>query len=143
MADKKKVTTLRLKSRLAAFDALKSPRGFLVPPRKAMSVAKKESKGLAYPLPPYDGQNLLLMFRRAQNEWKSLGKYRRLALPVIILVALTTWEKENELREARWDRIELEETARLANRLYTNSMAEPEVYRRRFWPFKRGGKIRN
>jgi hypothetical protein len=121
--------------------ALRSWEGSLVPPRTAMWLAKEESKGLPYPLPPYDGQNLLLLFRRARNEWKGLGKHRRLALPAIILVALNTWEQEYQLRQARWDQVEREETVRLANRLYASSMAEPEVKRkRRFWPFNRGGK---
>jgi len=138
MADKKKVTTLRSKSRLAAFEDLRRRSGFLVPPRKAMSLAQKESKGLAYPLPPYAGQSLVGLFRQVQGEWKSLGKYRGLAVPIIILVVLTTWEKEYERREARWDQIEHEETVGLANNLYARSLVEPEARKRGFWPFNRG-----
>jgi hypothetical protein len=140
MAGKSDITTLKGKSRIAAFKGLRSQRGFAVPPRKAMSLARKKSKGLAYPLPPYAGENLLVLFQWVRGEWKALGKYRRLALPIIALVALTTWEQEYLKREARWDEVEREETLRLANELYAKSLVVPEAHKRRFWPFNRGGK---
>src|SRR5205814_10398610 len=111
MADKNKVSKLREKSRIAALEGLRSKPGFPVPPRKAMSLAKKKSKKSAYPLPPYPGANPLMIFQWARGEWQQLGKWQRLALPVILVVGLTTWEKEAQLRETRWDRAEHEETA--------------------------------
>src|SRR5438045_1212799 len=118
MAEKNKVSKLREKSRIAALEGLRSQPGFPVPPRKAMSLAKKKSKGLGYPLPPYPGTNPLLLFQWASGEWRQLGRWQRLALPVMLLVGLTTWEKEAQLRDARWDRVEHEQTARFARHLY-------------------------
>ena len=138
MADKKKVTNLRQKSRIAALEGLRSQRGFPVPPRKAMSLAKKKSKKLAYPLPPYPGANPLLVFQWARGEWQQLGRWQRLALPVILVVGLTTWEKEAQLRDARWDRVEHEETVRLARDLYVKSaVSTGKPKRKGFWPFSR------
>jgi hypothetical protein len=143
MADKAKVQTLRRKSRIAALEVLRSRRGFSVPPRKAMSLAKKKSKGLPYPLPPFAGLSLPLLFREAQGEWKALGRHRRLALPIIALVALTTWEKERETREARWDEVERQDTIDFANAIYAQASAGPKQRTRGFWPFNRGGKNKN
>jgi hypothetical protein len=138
MAGKNRVSNLREKSRIAALEGLRSQRGFPVPPRKAMSLAKKKSKKLAYALPPYPGANPLLLFQWARGEWQQLGRWQRLALPVIVLVALTTWEKEAQLRETRWDRVEHEETARLARELYIKSATTPKKKARKgFWPFTR------
>ena len=138
MADKNKVSKLRQKSRVAALEGLRSQPGFPVPPRKAMSLAKKKSKGLGYPLPPYPGANPLLIFQWARGEWQQLGRWKRLALPVIVLVALTTWEKEAKLHEARWDQVEREETARLAQVLYIKTAStRPKKRKGGIWPFRR------
>jgi len=105
-------------------------------PRRAMGLAKKQSKTLSYPLAPYP-VNLLLLYQWARGEWESLGKHKKVALPVIILVALTTWEKELFRREARWDEIEHQETAKLARKLYLEASGTPRKRRFPFWPFKR------
>lgn len=138
MAKKSEIKTLRQKSRIAALEGLRSQKGFPVPPRKAMSLAAKKSKGLPYPLPPFAGGNLLLLFQWARGEWQSLGRHKKFALPIIALVALTTWEKENEMREARWDEIERDQTIRFANDLYIK-VTTPKKPKRSFWPFKRKG----
>jgi hypothetical protein len=137
MAKKDKITELRQKSRIVALEGLQRQPGFPVPPRKAMSLARKKSKKLAYPLSPYPGANLLLLFQWARGEWQSLGKWQRLALPIIVLVGVTTWEKENGLREATMKRIEHEETLRFAQELYVKSAVRSKEKKRGFWPFKR------
>lgn len=118
MAKKDKLKELRQKSRFAAMRGLRPKGGFPTPPRKAMAQANKASKKLAYPLPPYPGANLLQLYRWAQHEWWKLGRWQRVALPVIVLVALTTWEKEKELQEARWGEVARIETKRQAAHLY-------------------------
>jgi hypothetical protein len=137
MADKNKVSKLREKSRIAALEGLRSQPGLPVPPRKAMSLAKKKSKGLGYPLPPYPGANPLVLFQWARGEWQQLGKWQRLALPVMALVALTTWEKENEMREARFDRIEHEQTTQLAADLYIKASTHPKKRESGIWPWQK------
>lgn len=118
MADKDKAQNLREKSRSVAEKSLEGRGGFPVAPRKAMSNAKKASKGLLYPIAPYPSANPLQMFRWAQAEWSSLGRWQSLAAPVIILVALLTWEKEQATQEARWYDIDKVETKQYAARLY-------------------------
>ena len=118
MADKNKITTAREKSQLAAREALRENRGFPIPPRKAMSQAKKASKKLAYPLPPYAGANLLQLYRWAQFEWRKLGKWQRVVLPVVVLNALLTWEREKDIQDRYWDRLEHAQTKELAARAY-------------------------
>jgi hypothetical protein len=142
MAEKAKIRTLRRKSRVAARKGLQSRPGLPVPPRKAMSLAGKKSKGLPYPLPPYPGANPLQLVRWASGEWQALGRFKRLALPVIAFVALTTWEKERERQEVRWDEIERQETVKLANDLYIRASTSPRQRkgRRSIWPFKRKGQ---
>jgi hypothetical protein len=141
MAKKTEIKTLRRKSRIAALEGLRNQQGFPVPPRKAMSLARKKSKGLSYPLPPFPGGNPLLLFQWARGEWKALGRYKRLALPVIAFVALTTWEKEREMQEARWDEIERNETIQFANDLYIRASAGTTQRKslRPIWPFNRKG----
>jgi hypothetical protein len=141
MAKKAEIKTLRRKSRIAALDGLQSQPGFPVPPRKAMSLARKKSKGLSYPLPPFPGGNPLLLFQWARGEWQALGRYKRLALPFIAFVALTTWEKEREMQETRWDEIERNETVQFANDLYIRASTGPMKRKspRRIWPFNRKG----
>src|SRR5215210_8711737 len=118
MARKDKLKELQQKSRFAAMEGLRPRGGFPVPPRKAMAEAKKASKKLSYPVPPYPGANMLQLYRWTRYEWWKLGKWQRVALPVIVLVALTTWEKEKELQEARWKEIDRLETKRTAAHLY-------------------------
>lgn len=113
-----KVKELRRKSRFAAMEGLRPSRSLPVPPRKAVKQAQKASKKLPYPVPPYPGAGLPQIFRWTQHEWWQLGKWQGLAAPVIALVALLTWEKEKELKEARWNEIEKEETRRRAAEVY-------------------------
>ncbi len=96
-----KVRKLRQRSKFAAMEGLRPVGGFPVPPRKAMSEARKVSKKLPYPVPPYPGTNLLQLFRWGQYEWWKLDKWQSVAAPVMALVALLTWEQERELREER------------------------------------------
>ena len=70
MPEKDKLKKARQKSRFAAMEALRENKGFPIPPRKAMSQAKKASKKLAYPLPPYAGAGPVQLFRWAQFEWR-------------------------------------------------------------------------
>jgi|SRR5829696_7367472 hypothetical protein len=117
MAKKDKVTELRQKSMFAAMEGLRKERGFPVPPRKAMANARRRSKNLAYPVPPYAGTGplgLIELARWARYEWWKLGHWQKVAAPVIVLVALLTWEKENALREERWEQVEREQIRRLA-----------------------------
>jgi len=128
MAKKDEVEKLRQKSRITALEGLRKQPGFPVRPGKAMSIARKKSKGRGYPPAPYPA-NPLLLYQWARGEWESLGKWKMLALPVIIIVALTTWEKEFMLREARWDQIEHEQAAELAQKLYLKESGVPEKKR--------------
>src|SRR5206468_1523718 len=98
MAKQDQITALRQKSRVAAEESLKEREGFPIPPRKAMAQAKKASKGLPYPLPPYAVANPLQLYRWAADEWRSLGRWQGLAAPVVALAALLTWEKERALQ---------------------------------------------
>ncbi len=141
MAEKDEIKKLRRKSRVVARKGLQSKPGFPVPPRKAMSLARKKSKGLPYPLPPYPVGNPLQLIRWAGGEWNALGRFKRLALPVIAFVALTTWEREREMQEVRWDEIERQQTVELANDLYIKASTKPRERkgRRGIWPFKRKG----
>ena len=113
-----KVTQLQQKSRFAAMEGLRSKGGLPEPPRKAMKEAKKLSKKLPYPVPPYGDNSPLQMYRWAQYEWRKLGKWQGLTLPLVILSALLTWERESALREARWEEVERAETKRIAAETY-------------------------
>lgn len=136
MASKNELEKQRQKARITFLDSFKRQSGFPVRPRRAMALAKKQSKTLPYPLAPYP-VNLLLLFQWARGEWQSLGRHKKVALPVIILVALTTWEKEYFRREARWDDIERQETEQLARKLFLESIGTPRKRRFPLWPFKR------
>ena len=118
MVKEDKATELRQKSKFAAMEALRPKPGFPVPPRKAVSNAKKASKGLVYPVPPYPNTNLLALYRWANVEWKNVGHWQSLAAPIVIIVSLLTWEKEKALQEARWTQIEKEEVRRRAAEIY-------------------------
>lgn len=113
-----KIEQLKQKSRFAAMEAKKPVGGLPVPPRKAMSNAKKASKKLPYPVAPYPGANPLQLYRWARYEWWKLGKWQRLALPLVVLTALRTWEKEMELQETRWQQIDKIETKQAAAEAY-------------------------
>lgn len=106
MAKDDKVKELRQKSMYAAMEGLRPRLGFPVPPRKAMARAKKASKKLPYPLPPYANTNPLLLYRWASEEWRRLGRWQSLAGPVALVAALLTWEKEKALQEARWTELD-------------------------------------
>ena len=118
MAGKDKVKQARQKSKFAAMEALRENRGFPVPPRKAMSQAKKTSKKLAYPLPPYPGTNLIQLYKWAQFEWRRLGKWQGVVLPVVVLNALLTYDREKALQDRYWDQLELSETKVVAAQAY-------------------------
>jgi hypothetical protein len=118
MAKDDEVKKLRQKSKYAAMEGLKPQLGFPTPPRKAMARARRASKKLAYPLPPYPNANPVQLYRWASDEWRLLGRWQNLAAPVAIIVALLTWEKEKALQQARWDELDKEETRRMAAHLY-------------------------
>jgi hypothetical protein len=118
VAKKDKVTELRQKSRFAAMEGLRPTGGFPLPPRKAMKEAKKTSKKLSYPVPPYPGANLLQLYRWAQFEWWQLGRWQKVVAPVVVLVAVLTWEKERAIQDARWDEMEKERTKQQAAETY-------------------------
>ena len=113
-----KIEQMRQKSRFAAMEAKKPVGGLPLPPRKAMSNAKKASKKLSYPLPPYPGANPVQLYKWARYEWWKLGKWQGLALPLVVLTALRTWEKETELKEARWQQIDKIEAKQAAAEAY-------------------------
>lgn len=106
MAKKDQLEKERQKALKAAKKDLKERRGFPVAPRKAISNAKKASKRLDYPVPPYAGANLLQLYRWGSEEWSKLGRWQNLALPVILLTALLTWEKEKALQEEYYVHLE-------------------------------------
>jgi hypothetical protein len=96
---KKKVVELQKKSRLDALKIMRGSEGFPVPPRKAMAQARKATKKLGYPVAPYTNTNPLQLFNWAKLEWAKLGKWQTLATPVILLVGLLTWNKEQAIQE--------------------------------------------
>jgi hypothetical protein len=118
MAAKDQVKKARQKSKFAAMEALRENKGFPLPPRKAMSQAKKASKKLTYPLPPYAGANPVQLYKWAQFEWRRVGKWQGLVLPIVVLNALLTWDRERELQNRYWDQLELSETKEIAARAY-------------------------
>jgi hypothetical protein len=118
MAKDDKVKELKQKSRSAATKGLEAARGFPTPPRKAVKEAKKASKKLPYPVPPYPGANPAQLYRWAQHEWQGLGRWQNLALPVIVIVGLLTWEKESALKEARWGEVERTDARQIAAETY-------------------------
>lgn len=118
MAGKDKVKQARQKSKFAAMEALRENRGFPVPPRKAMSQAKKASKKLAYPLPPYPGTNSVQLYKWAQFEWRRLGKWQNVVLPFVVLNALLTYDREKALQDRYWDQLERSETKEAAAQAY-------------------------
>ena len=118
MAGKDRVKKLREQSKFAAMEGLRPRDRWPVPPRKAMSQAKKASKRLPYALPPYPGANRLALYRWAEGEWRSLGRWQGLALPVMLLVGLLAWEKEKALQEAYRFELEKAQARQYAARLY-------------------------
>ncbi len=130
MAKKEKVEQLRRKSRFAAMEGLRPRGGLPVSPRKAAARAKKASKKLAYPLPPYPGASLPQLYGWARHEYWKLGRWRNLAIPVAILSALLTWEREHEMKEARWAELENEYNRRKAAEIYVSS-GRPKPGRRK------------
>jgi hypothetical protein len=133
MAKKDDVKRLREKSKSAAMEGLRPRSGLPVAPRKAMAQAKKASKRLAYPLAPYPNANPLQLSRWALAEWRGLGRWQGLALPVAVLVALTTWEKEKMAKEARQFELDRAETRQFAAQAY-GAYGRPKT-RRRFFGF--------
>ncbi len=118
MAKKNQLQSLRDRARRTATKELEGRDGFPIAPRKAMSQAKKASKNLPYPVAPFAGANPLQLYRWAQAEWQSLGRWQSLAAPVIIVVALLTWEKEKALQAARWFELEKADAKEKAARMY-------------------------
>jgi hypothetical protein len=99
MAKEDKTKQLRQRSRFAAMEALRPHDGFPLPPRQAMSQAKRASKKLAYPLPPYPGTFLPVLLLDAKKEWDKLGRWQRVVAPAVVLVSLITWGQEQKKRE--------------------------------------------
>ena len=102
MAKENKVDELQKKSRLDALKILGATEGLPVSPRKAMSQAKKATKARGYPVSPYPKDNpiqLYQLYKWGREEWNKLGKWQPLVTPVMILVALMTWEKERNLQD--------------------------------------------
>jgi hypothetical protein len=95
--DKKK--ELRQKSRFAAMEGLRPHDGLPLPPRKAMKQAKRASKKLPYPLPPYAGTFLPVLLMDAMKEWDKLGRWKSFAAPAVLLMSYLTWEQEAKKRE--------------------------------------------
>jgi len=118
MARKDKTKELKQKSRFAAMEGLRPKSSFPIPPRKAVSQAKKASKNLAYPVSPYPDAGPTQVYRWAQNEWWKLGRWQSLALPFIIISALLTWEREKSLQDARWEEVDRIEAKQLAEEMY-------------------------
>jgi hypothetical protein len=115
---KKKVVELKKKSRLDAFKILRENEGFPVPPRKAMSQAKKATKMLGYPVAPYTNTNPIQLFNWAKQEWGKLGRWQSLATPVVLLVGLLTWQKEQAVQEEYMGNSEKAKARRLAAQIY-------------------------
>ena len=113
-----KVKELKQKSRFAAMEGLRPSRGLPTPPRKAIKEAKKASKHLSYPIAPYPEASPTQLYRWARDEWWKLGRWQSVALPVIVIAGLLTWEKENALKEARWEEVERIEAKQLAAEAY-------------------------
>ena len=118
MAEKDKVKKARQKSKFAAMEALRDNKGFPIAPRKAMSQAKKASKKLAYPLPPYAGANPVQLYRWGRFEWRKLGRWQGVVLPFVVLNALLTWEREREIQDRYWDAVERAQAKETAAQAY-------------------------
>jgi hypothetical protein len=99
MAKQDKKLELRQKSKFAAMEGLRPHDGLPLPPRTAMKQAKRASKKLAYPVPPYAGVLLPVLLMDAKKEWDKLGRWQRVAAPAVVLVSLLTWEQEAKKRE--------------------------------------------
>src|SRR5206468_10451747 len=87
-------------------------------PRQAMRQSKKLSKGKPYPIAPYAGVGLPTLFRWTRLQWEDMGRWQRLAVPVIALVSLRTWEKERQLQAERWLQLEKADAKRYAAEIY-------------------------
>ena len=131
MAKNDKAKKERRRAMFAAMEGLRPQKGFPVPPRKAMSQANKASKKLVYPLAPYPGAGLLQLYRWGTAEWKSLGRWQNLALPVVVLVSLLTWEKEQAIQDDYWATKDKEEIRTKATRMYVEMSAEPKARKRK------------
>ncbi|HKP54482.1 MAG TPA: hypothetical protein VJ183_17740 [Chloroflexia bacterium] len=130
MAKDDKIKELRQKSRFAAMEGLKPNRGFPTPPRKAMKQAKKLSRKLPYQVPPYPEANPVQVYRWAQYEWWKLGRWQALALPVVIIAGLLTWEKEKALQEVSYGEVERIEAKRVAAETYRTFGRSPTPKRK-------------
>jgi hypothetical protein len=127
MADKKKVTELRRKSRFDALRILREHEGLPVAPRKAMAQARKASKQRGYPVAPYPNANPLQLYRWAKVEWDKLGRWQSLAGPVAIISALLTYEKERAVQDEYHSRSDKAEARRLAaSTLYRLEQPKPK-----------------
>jgi hypothetical protein len=126
MAKKDKAKELKQKSRFAAMEALRPVGGPPVAPRKAMKDARKASKGLSYPVPPYPGAGPVQVYRWAQHEWWRLGKWQSLAMPFAILSALLTWEKEMTLRQRRAEQLDRADIKEMARAMYLAPPRKPK-----------------
>ena len=120
---KNKVGELKKKSRLDAFKILRGSEGFPVPPRKAMSQARKATKKLGYPVAPYTNTNPIQLFNWAKLEWGKLGRWQAIATPVILIVGMLTWDKERTVQEEYRGNSDKARARRLAAQAYR--FAEP------------------
>ena len=131
MAEKKKVTELRRKSRFDALKILREHEGLPISPRKAISQANKASKKRGFLVAPYPNANPIQLYKWGQSEWDKLGRWQSLAGTVAIVSALLTWEKERTLQEEYKGKADKAEARRLATRLY-NQVDRPRKRRKLF-----------
>lgn len=129
MAKKNKVAELKRKSRFDALTLLKDTGGLPIPPRKAMSQAKKATRERGYLVSPYPNSNPIKLYNWAKVEWEKLGRWQSLAAPVAIIAALLTWEKERNLQEEYSSRSDKAAARRLAAKAY-NLIERPKRKRK-------------
>ena len=123
MAKEKDLKKLREEPRKAGRKGLEAAEGFPIAPTKAMSRARKNSKRLDYPLPPY-AANIFSMSRWVAAEWRGLGRWQSLAAPFIVIVALLTWEKEKAMQDDYLDELERRQLRNEAIHLYADRHAK-------------------
>ena len=118
MAKQDKVTELKQKSRFAAMEGFKPRVGLPVPARRAMRKARKASKKLPYPVPPYSGAWSFQLYQWGRQEWWKLGKEQRRALPFIVLSALLPARQEVAIRAKSEEAFERAALKRMATAMY-------------------------
>jgi hypothetical protein len=109
---------LRKEAKAAARKSQRRMQITVLRPVRAIREANKLSKSRSYPLPPYQGLGEVAIFRWLWQEWKRLGRYQRVATPVLFLVGFLTWQQERETRRVRLDALEKADVRRYAAELY-------------------------